>query len=522
MNITVEELIKQGENLQVEFKSDKKHLSDEAIVAAVVCLANREGGYLLIGVEDNGIITGAHPYPRHGHNIDIVQLRAMIYSKTRPHIWVESWVEYIENKPVIIVKVPPTSLSCTSSGKYLWRIIGGDGKPACVPMEPYEIISKVSDLPEKDFSAKLLPLKVDALEAESIRKLYAMLPDNMKTLPEREVFQILGITNHTGNLTVAGLLLCGRENIIREVIPYHEVVFNVFKGDKLISQDTWHKNIISIWYYLNEKFQVYNIGIDEIIKNGNRYEIPLIDIEVWRESLANAIVHRSFTQPNAVSIIWYTDGRIEIQNPGGLVKGVNINNILSTPPTPRNPLLAEIFRKLGLVEKTGRGIDKIYKYQAIYGKPLPVWDISDTYVKLIIIGNDYNKDFFFLIAGLELLPEEVLLLYARQLLHIEDENELSTFIQKTIPETRYFIKRLKEQGLWKPYFNHPLQASVISDKEENVLRLFKTHKELSRKDIVSLLKMSPATASRILSSLTEKGLLARKGKGPSTKYYLPQ
>ena len=68
--MNIRDLIDIGESLTVEFKSDRKPLSDEAIVSAVVCLANREGGYLLIGVEDTGEVTGASPYPRDGSDID--------------------------------------------------------------------------------------------------------------------------------------------------------------------------------------------------------------------------------------------------------------------------------------------------------------------------------------------------------------------------------------------------------------------------------------------------------------------
>lgn len=50
-----------GETLTVEFKSDRKPLPDRELVAAIVALANTEGGTLFLGVEDDGTVTGAHP-----------------------------------------------------------------------------------------------------------------------------------------------------------------------------------------------------------------------------------------------------------------------------------------------------------------------------------------------------------------------------------------------------------------------------------------------------------------------------
>ena len=55
------ELIQEGENLTLEFKSDSKCLSDRELIASVVSLVNTEGGDLLLGVEDDGKITGLHP-----------------------------------------------------------------------------------------------------------------------------------------------------------------------------------------------------------------------------------------------------------------------------------------------------------------------------------------------------------------------------------------------------------------------------------------------------------------------------
>lgn len=60
----VQRLVGAGETLQVDFKSDRTGLADNALVEAVACLANGAGGVLLVGVEDDGTITGARP--RHG------------------------------------------------------------------------------------------------------------------------------------------------------------------------------------------------------------------------------------------------------------------------------------------------------------------------------------------------------------------------------------------------------------------------------------------------------------------------
>ena len=68
-----------GETLTVEFKSDRKPLPDRELVAAIVALANAEGGTLFLGVEDNGTVTGAQYQ-------DSAGLAVLIANKTNPSI----------------------------------------------------------------------------------------------------------------------------------------------------------------------------------------------------------------------------------------------------------------------------------------------------------------------------------------------------------------------------------------------------------------------------------------------------
>jgi len=74
-------ILKKGETLDVEFKSDIKGLADRDLVAAVIAMANTEGGLILLGVEDDGTVTGVQP----GH-LDTTGLNAMIANRTSPSV----------------------------------------------------------------------------------------------------------------------------------------------------------------------------------------------------------------------------------------------------------------------------------------------------------------------------------------------------------------------------------------------------------------------------------------------------
>ncbi len=86
-------LISQGETLTVEFKSDRGPLSDSDLLETVVCLANGPGGTLLVGVEDDGEVTGLHPR----HRTHPAALAAFVANRTVPPVTVEA--EFVESFP---------------------------------------------------------------------------------------------------------------------------------------------------------------------------------------------------------------------------------------------------------------------------------------------------------------------------------------------------------------------------------------------------------------------------------------
>src|SRR4051812_48013532 len=122
-------LIAGGETSSVEFKGDStRQFSDADLVEAVVCLANRSGnepGWVLIGVEDDGRVTGARA--RHETGTDPARLQALVANRTRPSLTPRVEVFDLDGRSVIVVEVPPVrSPVGTADGKYVRRAVGGD------------------------------------------------------------------------------------------------------------------------------------------------------------------------------------------------------------------------------------------------------------------------------------------------------------------------------------------------------------------------------------------------------------
>jgi ATP-dependent DNA helicase RecG len=95
-----------GETYEVEFKGEQRErLNDSDLVEGVVCLANGTGGVLLVGVEDEGAVTGARPRHEAGRT-DPLRVQAMIANMTQPALSAVAGIVHVEGADVLVVEVP--------------------------------------------------------------------------------------------------------------------------------------------------------------------------------------------------------------------------------------------------------------------------------------------------------------------------------------------------------------------------------------------------------------------------------
>jgi ATP-dependent DNA helicase RecG len=163
-------LLPSAESLTVEFKSDRKRLSDNDLAEAIVCLANAEGGELWLGVEDDGTPTGLH-----AEHLNLAGLPGLIAARTSPSQQVQVEALELAGVPVARITVPKArTIVATASGAYLRRRLRHDGKPECVPMLPHERESRLAHLGLVDASAQPVAgaslSDFDPLERERLRQ----------------------------------------------------------------------------------------------------------------------------------------------------------------------------------------------------------------------------------------------------------------------------------------------------------------------------------------------------------------
>lgn len=535
----LEKLIASGESVDKEFKSDRRQISDNEIYEEVVAMANTQRGVILIGVEDDGRVTGAKP--RNGKVTDPTRLQAAIFHNTVPNVNTRISVIAHPQGQVIAIEVNPYPEPCaTASGKALRRTIGGDGRPQSVPFYPRDQRSRRIDLGLLDFSAQSLESigfeSLDPLEFERLQQTITRLRGDrsLLELSNEEVAKALKLVEtQRGRLVpnIAGLLLLGREEAIREHLPTHEAHFQVLDAQQNVKvNDVFHGPLLKVLQALEERFAARN-SEQEVTVGLFRLPIPDYSQEGFREAVNNAVLHRDYTKLQAVYVQWQHD-HLLITNPGGFPEGVTLNNLLVHEPKPRNPRLAEAFKRIGLIEQTGRGVDKIFLGQLRYGRPAPDYSRSDAHgVRVILRGGEASLDFAAFVfeqdkAGKPLSLDELLamntLFYERQV----DTETTARLIQKEASRARNLLETLRERGLIERrgnkagrtyhlsaqlYRRFHMKAEYIRAKgfephqqEQMVIDYVRKHGRITRSEAVELCHLGGHQASRLLRKLAEK------------------
>ena len=541
------------ESLTIEFKSDRKRLPDSELVDAVVGMSNTEGGTLYLGIEDNGEVTGLHP--DHAHALPII---AMIANKTVPPISARAEVLTCQDKSILKLDIPKSrSIVAAGNGKILRRRLKVDGSPENIPLYPFEITSRLSDLGFFDFSAQPVPgattADFDSNELSRLRSIISKRHGDISLLElsDEELFKALRLVttvNDTLTPTITGLLLIGKEERLSELIPTAQSAFQVLEGTTVRINEQLRKPLLATFEFFSELLKPWNPE-REISDGLFRIPIPEFDPNAFREALINAFCHRDYSMLQMTRVLIDDDG-LTISNPGGFIDGINLKNLLTVEPHGRNPALADALKRIGLAERTGRGIDRIFTGSIIYGRPLPDYSESnERSVKLFIARSHPDLAFSKMIAEEQsksgrFLPINSLLILSA--LRTERRLDLHRLIEATnISESRLKanIETLVEKGFVeaigsgrgrtyilsaKVYITanntaaYVRQADIDSIRQpELILQYVKAQGSITRGEAAALLGVSNQQAYLTLKKLVAQNKLIATGTTRNMKYVTP-
>lgn len=541
------------ETLTIEFKSDKKKYPDTELVEALVAFANTEGGNLYLGVEDNGEVTGLHSSHQ---NADT--LAAFVANKTIPPISVRT--EKILYPPFTVLKISVPqyrNIVATSSGKLLRRRLKLDGTPENIPMYPYEIASRLSDLSLLDFSAQPVPDSTtddfDPLERNRLRTLIQTYhgEERVLELDDQELDNALRFTTSVEGTpcpTLTGLLLIGKKARLRKLVPTAESAIQVMEGTTVKVNESFTLPLLAALEKISEYFNAWNPE-EEIEDDLFRMAVPHYDKRAFREALINAFCHRDYSMLGRVRVLINQEGLL-ISNPGGFIEGITYKNLIDAEPHGRNPVLSDCLKRIGLAERTGRGIDRIFEGSLKYGKPLPDYSQSTpTMVKVFIPNALPDKAFIAMLLQEQKEKHFTFSIYSLFILNAlkKQPRMQSSDLMRTLAldksRLQVALESLVEAGLIESIGHEKSRAYILSAKvykaagnisgyihqkdisevryPELILTLLQKQKEISRQDVADLLHITPAAAYRLLQKLRKQHKIVLDGKGRSAKYILP-
>lgn len=535
------------ENTITEYKSLRKINTGDAgfkdLAVTCVCLANTQGGKLIIGIEDK------EKEPLNNQTISIEQMNKTI-TRLRSLCFNVGFVlndveKHSNGGEYFSITVLPTSksLATTSDGKIYIRI--GD---QCQAARGEDVLRIASEKDAFQWELQHRNYNINQIPSDNIDWFVSQIRDSdrvkqfVKELSEIEILEHYNLI-HNNTLTNIGVLWLGtpqmRSRLVYPItvqyIVYDEIEKKVRKEDWLDYSKNPKELILDI-----EKIAVELTYFDEFPQGFFRNKIPHYDKRLIRELLINAIVHKSFTIAGDIFIKVYPD-RLEITNPGGLPLGITKDNILHTT-SRRNPHLIRVFHDLKLMEGEGSGYDLIYEIASRDSKSFPIINsdfnttnviqyskIMDDEALLIVdfIAKNYplsQKEL--IVLGIVARHKKILTTNLTKELQLSDEERLRSFVGKLLDKsilitrgikkgTEYLINpklisssKINIKPTLKVIEPHRLEALIIEDllryPKSKSADIQKRIEELPIEDIRKKL-LSMETEGKVLTEGSKKG-----------------
>ena len=371
------ELIANGENSGVEFKSDG--LRPERMAKEVVALANFQGGRILIGVDDDGMITGIQRDDLERWVMDTVFGRTVhpmilpFYEEIRvddQHRVAVITISQGATKPYVVrhhgrediyIRIGSTSQLASREQQARLYAIGGMLHVELLPVSG----SRLSDLSLERLTGYLSTIVGDKA-----------LPPSDEAWGERLCGLGFMVERQDGPpvCTIAGLVLFGHAP--RRLLQQSGVRWMAFEGEdksykalddrlidgplgallkeapgvgKAIAENGLIENLVDAMRpFVSEEAA----GVNVSMRRERRWLYP---VEALREAIVNALAHRDWTRYEEIEVVRYAD-RLEVLSPGALQNAMTVEKMLAGQRSARNPLIVEVLRDCGYVDARGMGV----------------------------------------------------------------------------------------------------------------------------------------------------------------------
>jgi ATP-dependent DNA helicase RecG len=543
-----------NENKNIDKKSLKflrgKQTEWNELTKDCVCFANAQGGFIYIGIENEESFPPENQKITDKNLPDVIQKNIALRSI---NVGVAVTIETAPNKAEYIkiqIFRSAQTLASTTDGKYYVRV-----HDDCKPVPPDEMARLAADknafVWEEQTTKKIVATQFDEQKRNAFLQRIRNSARVSNFIKEKSNEEILDFYffQKAGYLTNLGILWIGKRNDRASLLypPAIQVIRYDNQDEKVwkLLLDDYFANPFELLERVLNEVPDWQESI-EISEGMFRKNVPFFPVEVVRELLVNALVHRTYTTRGDIFINIFPD-RMEIHSPGRLPFGVTPKNILSQS-IRRNEHLSKVFYDLGLMEKEGSGYDLIYAKLLGSGKPLPIVKETDERVTVIVKKQFVSKEVVRLIDKasneFSLKQKEVisfgLLAQQQSYSAIELSNILN---QNDESGLRHWFGRLLELGLIEKtgigkgtqYSVNPEYIRKINFKRKTSLKNIEDYRleELIRKDVTAYPnsgfneiyqrigeEINQYKVKRILKNMVEKEILDTLGETRGMKYHL--
>lgn len=536
------------ESEQLEFKTEAESTKRtlELLADAVVCLANARGGTVVLGVSDADTI---QPLPGVRAELTVDIIRQGIFDRTRPELSVPvTEVEYAGVR-LIDITVPQGATFYANAKGTSTRRIGTQ----CLPFSPEQQRQALASRGLYDWSSREVASATAISEDEVVRLrrlLRAAGKDELASMKTIPLLTDLRLVTQQGALTMAGLLLVGQAEEIARHVPNFGTAyqFRPSPGAEATAHFRETRPILAAVDRLLDVIEVRRTSHPLNVRGGVQLQLHDYPSGAVRELVVNALVHRDYEVEGSVDVV-HSSERLRITNPGGLVYGVTPENILTHPSTPRNRLLLESVTALQVAERTGQGVDRVYREMLQIGKRPPAYDDDGRQVGVSIEGGTGNDTFTrFVNSDLdENLSGDIDVLLALDWLRTErsvSAERLAPSIQRSPVDAQSVLERLVAAGLVEPtrrtarktFPNYTLSASALSGMgraigyhhrttdviDQKVAEHVREYGFITNQTIRRLFDLGVYQARDLLRTLQDRGVLEKIDKeargGPGVRY----
>ncbi|QTN31224.1 putative DNA binding domain-containing protein [Akkermansiaceae bacterium] len=330
------------ESETIEFKKSLAELS-EGLNSVAAILNKHGGGELWFGIRNDG-----RPVGMDVSETTLRKVSQAIAAHIEPKIYPEVSTVLLDGKSCIRVSFTGSQKPYYAHGRAYMRVADEDRQLSAKEIESIILRKNRST---RGWDAE--PIQDDSFK-----------PDTAKL---RAFVRKAGLTwtNSQGALENLGLFVDGRHlNAAWVFFAKHPAltlrcaVFATSSTSTIIDQHDFTGDILTLIEEA-EKYVLKNIRIGMRLEGLVRVDVPEIDREAFREAIINAFCHRDYRDPDEVRIAIFPD-RVEVRNPGTLMEGVSLKTLKTAKVSRRrNPLIADLLRRIHLIEAWGRGIPLI-------------------------------------------------------------------------------------------------------------------------------------------------------------------